>query len=98
MRLEDGKEEVKLSVSDEGVGIPEDELERIFEWMYRTKATLDIEGSGIGLYIVKMVTELHDGEIDVDSALGKGSTFTVTFPKVTDETEIKDEKQSRNDK
>jgi signal transduction histidine kinase len=74
---------VRLTVSDTGVGIPKNELDRIFERFYTVdKAhSHEIGGTGLGLAIVKHITILHDGEISVESELGKGSAFNITFPK-----------------
>lgn len=78
---EDG--EVKLEVSDTGIGIPEEALSRIFTEFYRAKnaKSLDVEGSGLGLVIVKDVIEQHGGQISVRSRVGKGSTFSVSMPR-----------------
>lgn len=67
-----------LVVSDTGVGIPKDNLERIFEPFYTTKHAG--EGSGLGLAIVQQIVNIHNGSISVDSTPGKGTTFTVTLP------------------
>jgi PAS domain S-box-containing protein len=72
----------RLSVRDSGIGIAADELERVFDRFYRS-GRLDgrhIEGSGIGLALVRELVRLHGGTIEVDSAAGAGSTFTVTLP------------------
>ena len=67
-----------LEVRDTGTGIPEEERERIFERFYRLEK--DRLGSGIGLSLVRRLVELHHGTITLDSEVGEGSTFTVTFP------------------
>lgn len=71
-----------LQVSDTGVGIPKQDLPRIFERFYRVdKArSRDSGGTGLGLAIVKHLVEVHQGKIEVDSEMGKGTTFTLTFP------------------
>ncbi|WP_164015112.1 ATP-binding protein [Pyxidicoccus trucidator] len=73
---------VELAVRDTGVGIPEAELPRIFERFYRLEQTRgrSIEGSGIGLALVQELVRLHGGSVRVESAPGKGSTFTVSIP------------------
>jgi PAS domain S-box-containing protein len=70
---------VRFSVADEGLGIPSDELERIFEKFYRLDAeqTRGVGGSGLGLYVCRELVERMGGRIVVDSAPGRGSTFTV---------------------
>jgi signal transduction histidine kinase len=74
------KEKLLFTVSDQGIGIPEDELPRIYETFQRAKNVADIQGSGLGLTIVKNAVELHGGSIEVKSKLGEGTTFVVTIP------------------
>lgn len=69
-----------LSVTDPGVGIPPDDLERIFERFQRATNVRGFAGTGIGLSGVRRIVELHGGTISVDSTEGKGSTFTVCLP------------------
>ena len=73
---------VELSVSDTGIGIPEHELPRLFDRFYQVKGALGrtYEGSGIGLALVRDLAKLHSGAVRVESALGKGSRFTVSIP------------------
>jgi signal transduction histidine kinase len=77
----DGKY-VTIAITDHGIGIPPDELSRIFERFRRVerKEASGITGTGLGLAIVKHLVELHGGKIAVQSELGEGSTFTVFFP------------------
>lgn len=70
---------VAISVADDGPGIPPDKQERIFEAYYTTKA----QGSGLGLAVVKHNTEVYGGTVQVESTLGKGTKFTLTFPSKT---------------
>jgi two-component system, NtrC family, sensor histidine kinase KinB len=73
------EQEVAFSVSDTGVGIPEEELHRIFERFYRG-ARLDApDGAGLGLAIAKEIVEAHGGHMSVTSRLGQGSVFTFTL-------------------
>ncbi len=73
---------VVISVSDTGIGLSEEEIQRIFEEFYRVKnpETRSISGSGLGLSIMKKIVEMYNGHVDVKSTPGKGSTFTVTLP------------------
>jgi signal transduction histidine kinase len=74
--------EVEISVSDDGPGIPPDQLERIFERFTRGDAGLTqrVGGTGLGLAISKSLVELHGGSIGVDSTPGEGSTFRMRLP------------------
>jgi two-component system phosphate regulon sensor histidine kinase PhoR len=73
---------VHVEVRDKGIGIPEADLERVFERFYRVDRVRSRKtgGSGLGLSIVKHIIELHGGKIGVKSALGKGSVFYFTLP------------------
>ena len=77
---EDG--EARLEVSDTGIGIPEEALSRIFTEFYRARNAkdMDVEGTGLGLVIVKDVIEQHGGQLSVLSQEGEGSTFNVSLP------------------
>jgi signal transduction histidine kinase len=76
--LED--ENAVIAVSDQGVGIPADELPKLFQRFFRAHTSAGIIGTGYGLNIVKQFVELHGGGIEVESVEGKGSTFTVRLP------------------
>ncbi|MGB7892001.1 MAG: ATP-binding protein, partial [Microcoleus sp.] len=69
-----------LRIRDEGIGIPETEVGKIFEMFYRCKNTGKIKGNGLGLTIVKKAVELQGGAIACESKMGVGTTFTVTLP------------------
>ena len=69
-----------LRVKDVGIGIPEVDCVHIFEPFYRATNVDETPGSGLGLAIVKQIVDLHQGNIDVQSRLGQGSTFTVKLP------------------
>ena len=73
---------VEISVADQGIGIPERDLERIFERFYRVDPARSriTGGTGLGLSIVKHVAVNHGGEVRVWSSEGAGSTFTLRFP------------------
>jgi len=71
-----------VAVSDEGIGIPRRDLERVFERFYRVDRarSRDSGGTGLGLAIVRHVADNHDGEVRVDSVEGEGSTFSLRLP------------------
>jgi PAS domain S-box-containing protein len=73
---------VELQVRDTGVGIPEEHRERVFERFHRIESSQarTYEGTGIGLALVQEVVKMHGGSVRVESAVGAGSTFTVTIP------------------
>ncbi|MBI2359943.1 MAG: HAMP domain-containing histidine kinase, partial [Deltaproteobacteria bacterium] len=76
--VENGK--VCASVSDTGMGIPKHELPVLFGEFRRLKGSAKVEGTGLGLFIVKTIVEAHGGTVDANSEEGKGSTFTVRLP------------------
>ncbi|MBI3019385.1 MAG: hybrid sensor histidine kinase/response regulator [Deltaproteobacteria bacterium] len=73
---------IELSISDEGVGIPKNELSRLFDRFARLspQPTQGEKGTGLGLSICKQIVDLHKGKIDVQSEVSKGTTFTVFLP------------------
>jgi signal transduction histidine kinase/ligand-binding sensor domain-containing protein/DNA-binding response OmpR family regulator len=73
---------LEIKVSDTGIGIPADQLDKVFDRFYQIDAsqTREQEGSGIGLALVKELVELHHGTIQVESEVGRGTTFTVRLP------------------
>ncbi len=75
----DDEQWVYITISDNGVGIPPEELEYIFEKFYRVKndASHSIKGTGLGLYLVKYFVELHGGTIEATSEVGNGTTFKI---------------------
>ena len=73
-------ETIVASVSDTGCGIPQAEQSRLFERFFRSTATRDVPGTGLGLTIVRAIVEAHGGSIACRSDTGKGTTFTFTIP------------------
>ena len=86
------EEDVKISVKDNGIGIPYDKLDTIFGRFEQVKNKMNNnrEGSGIGLSLVKSLVNMHDGNISVKSKLGEGSEFIITLPDVLIEGEKPD--------
>jgi two-component system phosphate regulon sensor histidine kinase PhoR len=81
--VEDLGKDIRVSVKDTGIGIPKEDLPRIFERFYRgdKSRSLSLGGVGLGLSIVKHIVEAHGGRVGVESEIGKGSTFYFTLPK-----------------
>jgi two-component system phosphate regulon sensor histidine kinase PhoR len=82
VRAEAAGSDVLISVEDRGAGISPVDLPHIFEPFYRAAAVVDaqIQGSGLGLALVKQVVDAHHARINVDSTLQKGTTFTIILP------------------
>ena len=83
IRSRETGEDNELIIEDTGIGIEEKDLPNIFSEFYRSESAKQIVnfGTGLGLSIVKQVVEKYNGEIDVKSEIGKGTAFTVSFPK-----------------
>lgn len=81
---EEFENEVKISVKDNGSGIPDSALDKLFHKFYQVDTSLTREhgGSGLGLSICKGIVEAHDGRIMVESKTGQGTTFSFTLPKI----------------
>ena len=79
-------ENLRIAVSDTGVGIPKEKLQKIFDRFYQVDGshTREQEGTGIGLSLTKELVELHKGNIEVESEEGKGSSFLISIPLGTD--------------
>ena len=77
-----GEDEVRLEVIDTGIGIPADDLERIFVRFGRAAnaRSRGIAGSGVGLYVAKKIVDVHGGRLDVQSVENRGSTFSIVLP------------------
>ena len=76
--IERSEQVVEVAIADTGCGIPEEDLQRIFEPFYTTKPAG--EGTGLGLAVAKRIVDFHSGRIMVESAVGVGTTFTIQFP------------------
>lgn len=74
------EDRVLVEVADTGMGIPADEVDRLFERFFRTSTVGEVAGTGLGLSIVKSIVEVHDGSIAVTSSEGVGTTFRVELP------------------
>jgi len=71
------KDYIEIKIADTGQGIPKEDLSRIFEPFYTTKGQ---SGTGLGLAVIWGIIDNHNGTIDVESELGKGTTFIVHLP------------------
>ena len=81
MRLEANGSTITVYVQDFGIGIPEDQLESVFDRYYKVENTSqDFSGLGLGLYLSSQIIYSHRGTIGVDSILGEGATFWFTLP------------------
>ena len=80
VKVEDGK--LSVAFKDKGIGIEKDELEKVFDRFYRAKDSRvsQITGTGLGLPIAREIVRRHGGDIEANSALNQGSTFTITLP------------------
>ena len=75
------EDELKVTVSDTGMGIPQEDLPKIFDRFYRVdRPGKEIQGTGLGLAIVKKIVEMHNGRIEVRSKVNEGTTFTIYLP------------------
>lgn len=83
LRLHDLGDRAEITITDNGVGIPEEDIPHLFERFYRVEKarSSDKGGTGLGLAIAKEFAAAHGGDIRVSSIVGKGTTFTVTLPK-----------------
>ncbi|WP_179338428.1 PAS domain S-box protein [Winogradskyella ludwigii] len=78
--IETDQQQLFIEITDQGIGIPKEEIDNMFQRFYRANNTTNIQGTGLGLNIVKEYTELMEGSIKIKSELHIGSTFYVTFP------------------
>ncbi|MDZ7317111.1 MAG: HAMP domain-containing histidine kinase [candidate division KSB1 bacterium] len=84
IQLKQRNEHIVLSVTDHGIGIPQHELKKIFQKFYRVGDSLvhNTKGSGLGLALVEHIMTVHRGRVEVESTVGRGSTFSLIFPKI----------------
>ena len=80
VRLTMQQNEIMVNIQDNGVGIPEPELQNIFQPFYRLNSTSSNEGFGLGLSLASRIIKLHKGEIEVSSEVDSGTLFTIRFP------------------
>jgi len=85
LHLEFQSNTVLLQVQDQGIGIPLDDQEHLFEPFHRGKNVRSIPGTGLGLVVVKKCVDLHQGTIRITSEVGKGATCLVSLPLITSE-------------
>ena len=92
-----GDTHVRIQVIDQGHGISEDDLTRVFERFYRVEdsMTMRTSGSGLGLYIARELAVVMGGDLTVTSTLGKGSTFTLCLPRTPDAASTTDIPEAR---
>ncbi len=83
--FDDGNEEIKLTIIDEGIGIPEEEQVHLFSSFFRASNTISYHGSGLGLGIVKQFIEIHNGNVIIESKINKGCKVIITLPKKTNQ-------------
>lgn len=81
IKIEESEQFVSLEVQDEGIGIPEEEQDQLFDRFFRAKNAQNIQGTGLGLNIVKQYVDLMDGSISFKSKTNEGTTFLVKWPK-----------------
>jgi two-component system phosphate regulon sensor histidine kinase PhoR len=86
--LEKEQGEIQVMIKDNGIGIPKEDLSRIFERFYRVDKgrSQELGGTGLGLSIVKHIIQAHGGKVWADSKLGEGSTFYIALPRTTSDT------------
>lgn len=92
----DGASQVRIDVKDSGVGIADEDIDKLFEKFSRIHNPLShhVGGTGLGLYWAKNIVDLHGGMMKVASELGKGSTFSVLLPKPSEDLEENNEERS----
>ena len=91
LNIENGGSEVVVSIKDQGIGISPEDLPHVFEGFYRGRSGQSAaSGHGIGLAVSRQIVEAHDGSINVESELGKGTTFFIHLPRLVTNRSAKD--------
>ena len=91
VNIENGGNEVVVSIKDQGIGISPDDLPHVFDGFYRGRNSQSVAaGHGIGLAVSRQIIEAHDGSINVESELGKGTKFSIHLPKLITNRSAKD--------
>jgi signal transduction histidine kinase len=80
LNISSNSSKIILEIIDFGIGIPEEDQHKLFNTFFRASNTNGIQGTGLGLYIVKTFTEKNSGNIQLESHLGKGTKVTLEFP------------------
>ena len=80
LEIQQTEKALTFNITDNGIGIPDREQKNLFERFFRAENATNIEGTGLGLHIVKQYVELMEGSVSFTSKVGKGSTFTVQLP------------------
>ncbi len=90
IQTQEQREFIEISIQDQGIGIPQEEIQNLFSRFYRVKndTTLKVKGTGLGLYLSKYFIEAHRGELTVESTLGQGTRFVIKLPIDLQETEV----------
>jgi signal transduction histidine kinase len=81
LNLKEDSKNIFIEIIDNGIGIPQSEIENLFQSFYRASNARNIEGTGLGLVIVKEFVNINGGEIFVESEINKGSKFSIVFNK-----------------
>ncbi|MFJ7738326.1 sensor histidine kinase [Lysinibacillus sp. NPDC097287] len=81
LHLQEQSSYVEVLIADSGIGITEDQLLKVFDRFYRADESRTKQGTGLGLAIVKKIAELHDGEVQLKSTIGLGTTVVIRLPK-----------------
>jgi signal transduction histidine kinase len=83
VKLKHLTDSIEIIFEDHGIGIPEDEIIKVFEPFYRAANTLPVQGTGIGLPLVSQIVKNHNGKIRLESQLNKGTIVTISLPIVS---------------